>query len=265
MRVLGSFSRNAMCYVPEVITDSHIFIPHDIFDAIVSQSGIITDKIQAIIFNEAFAEDGEIPISVDLIKSESPNGRTIVMNLYLYSFLLGTVQLDTDRFKVAVISDDIDDSIVTTKTIKKSLENIKKISNKPRIKNPKNPLGYATYYDPWVLKVVKFSLKQLREENEQEKNDRIFFSSLKIFIATNYLNPDKTSILYEINFRSGYQIEILESDNKSTILAKSILTCAETGTFYLKHGGKTFVKESIDFTDYKEALIDMNRATSSGY
>ena len=40
MRILGSFPRTAQVYVPNHVTDSHVIIPDDIYDAIVSQSGV---------------------------------------------------------------------------------------------------------------------------------------------------------------------------------------------------------------------------------
>ena len=72
--------------------------------------------------------------------------------------------MDTDRFKVVVISGDKDKNIASTKTIERSLKNIERISNKPQVKNPNNPFGYATYYDPWVLKNVDILSKQFKKK-----------------------------------------------------------------------------------------------------
>ncbi len=258
----GNFFMGAIAIEPDSITDDKIRVPMNMYDQCVNK--LQSKSIEALIINKSF-ENVQQPVLVKLVRNEDKlNQNTLFINRYLYSFLLGTVQLDTDIFRIGLVSNIDDDfrKAYDINSIKSNLSAIKEISNKKHVQG-------TSYYDAWKLQ--KTLIKPHGNINFEPENDKDykFFSGLKNFYSSGLKCPHCESILYKTIFNQNKEYRIETDDLKHPIIGiKRVFSCVQCATFYTAAkesvaDGFVYSKECIDFTDYKETLITMNEESTS--
>jgi hypothetical protein len=187
------------------------------------------------------------------------------MSQTLFSVLLGSTQLDTDKFTISVIS-NVNSLIEDRFGFKNYIDVYKSILN--REKTIDHDLKY---YQPWEncnLEIRDISIKVNPTIENLSKKPNTFFSALENFYISTYICPTCGNILYKTIFKYGNEYEIwTKSKEHPHIKIKRLFTCPHCQKFFTPglsklSDKKIFIKECVDFTEYKEEIIEINRIST---